>query len=480
MITLKEVVLSMNTIESTKKWQEDEALRRFRLIAPILDESLDPAKRLQIRKEIAEKNAVTTRSLYRYEAAYRAEGFAGLKPMNREQRRSSAFPENFDELVGEAIQLKREVPARSVAQIILILEMEGLVAPGILKRSTLQRYLYDAGFGKKQMKKYAEARSSSSRRFCKAHRMQLAQADIKYIMKLPIGPNGKMIQCYICSIIDDHSKMILGTGVYDNQEAAIVEDVYRRAILSFGAFEATYVDNGSQFISKELVDALSRLGIRHLRAKPYSGQSKGKIEVYNRLINSYITECRVQKVRTLEEARHWWTLFVEDYYHDKPHEGIREYYRSQGVNVPSEGITPRQEFNRDSRPLKYLDAGIVGQAFLHHDTREVDKGACISFEGRKYEVSSALIGATVEISWDPMASGTITVSYPGMKPFLAKPLVIREFSDPKPELPQSMLPEDVECSRFLQGLQKVHDRKRVHSTNAISFGEYRKEADGNV
>jgi transposase InsO family protein len=480
MIILKEVILSMNTIKHTKKWQEDEALRRFRLISPLLDESLDPAKRLQVRKAVAENSGLTPRSLYRYEAAYRADGFAGLKPMSREQRRSPALPENFDALVGEAIQLKREVPTRSVAQIILILEMEGLAAPGVLKRSTLQRYLYDAGFGRKQMKKYTEARKSSSRRFCKAHRMQLAQADIKYIMKLPIGPGGKMTQCYICSIIDDHSKMILGSGVYDNQEASIVEDVYRRAILSYGAFDATYVDNGTQFISKELVDALARLGIRHLRAKPYSGQSKGKVEVYNRLINSYMAECRAQKVRTLEEARHWWKLFVEDYYHDKPHGGIREYYKSQGIDVPPEGITPRQEFNRDSRPLRYLDAGIVGQAFLHHDTRVVDKGACISFEGRKYEVSSALIGAEVEISWDPMAPETVTVSYPGVKPFLAKPLRIGGFSDPKPELPQSMLPEEAECSRFLQGLQKVHERKQAHSTNAISFGDYRKEAGGHV
>ena len=70
MITVKEVVIPMNTTENTKKWQENEALRRFRLISPILDESLDPAKRLKIRKEIAENNGVTTRSLYRYEAAY--------------------------------------------------------------------------------------------------------------------------------------------------------------------------------------------------------------------------------------------------------------------------------------------------------------------------------------------------------------------------------------------------------------------------
>lgn len=468
------------TVNNTKKWQEDAALARFQMIAPLLDESIDPAKRLVLRKEIAAANDLTTRSLYRYEAAYRSDGFAGLKPMNREQRRSQALPENFDELVREAIQLKREVPTRSVSQIILILEMEGLVPPGVLKRSTMQRYLYNAGFGKKQMKKYTEARESSSKRYCKAHRMQLAQADIKYIMSLPIGPGGKMVQCYICSILDDHSKMILGTGLYDNQEAAIVEDVYRRAILSYGAFDATYVDNGKQFISKELVDALSRLGIRHLRAKPYACQSKGKVEVYNRLINTFITECRAQKVKTLEEARHWWELFVEDYYHDKPHEGIREYYQSHGIDIPSGGITPRQEFNRDSRPLKYLDAGIVGQAFLHHDTREVDKGACISFEGRKYEVSTSLIGATVQISWDPMATETLTVSYPGMAPFLAKPLKIGEFCDKKPELPQCMLPEEPECSRFLEGLQKQHDRKRTHSTNAISFGGYRKEAESDV
>ena len=468
------------TANVTKKWQEDMALDRFRLISPLLDESLDQAKRLQMRGEIAKANSLSVRSLYRYEAAYRAGGFAGLKPMNREQRRSQALPENFDELLAEAIQLKREVPTRSVAQIILILEMEGLVAPGILKRSTLQRYLYNAGFGKKQMKKYTEAKESSSKRFCKAHRMQLAQADIKYVMKLPIGLNGQMVQCYICSIIDDHSKMILGTGLYDNQRAEIVEDVYRRAVLSFGAFDATYVDNGSQFISKELTDAFARLGIRHLRAKPYSGQSKGKIEVYNRLINSFIAECRAQKVKTLEEARHWWELFVEDYYHDKPHEGIREYYKSHGIDIPSEGITPRQEFNRDSRALKYLDARLVGQAFLHHDTREVDKGACISFDGRKYEVSTSLIGATVEIAWDPMATDTLTIIYPGMAPFTAKPLRIGEFCDPKPEVPQSLLPEEPECSRFLEGLQKRHDQKRARSTDAISFGDYRKDGDRDV
>ena len=263
-----------NTADNTKKWQEDAALERFRLIAPLLDETLDPAKRLMLRKEIAGSNGLTTRSLYRYEAAYRADGFAGLKPMDREQRRSQSLPENFDELVSEAVQLKREVPTRSVAQIILILEGEGKVRTGLLKRSTLQEHLHKAGFGRAHMRKAAEARKGSSRRFCRPHRMMLTQSDIKYV-KLPIGKDGRLVQCYICALIDDHSRYILASGVYSSQTADIVEDVYKKAILGHGVFSATYVDNGVQFVSRQLIRALSQLGIRHLRAKPYACQSKG-------------------------------------------------------------------------------------------------------------------------------------------------------------------------------------------------------------
>lgn len=177
--------------KSNASWQEEQALNRYQLIAPLLDESLDDAKRIQLRKDIAQRNEILPRSLYRYESAYRKGGFAGLKPVNREQRRSQKLPENFDELLEQAILLKREVPKHSVNQIIYILELEGRVAPGILKRSTMERYLYQAGFGVRQMQMYNDSRQSSSKRFCKSHRMMLLQGDIKYGIKLPIGKNGE-------------------------------------------------------------------------------------------------------------------------------------------------------------------------------------------------------------------------------------------------------------------------------------------------
>ena len=33
----------------TKEWQDDQALERFQMISPLLDESLDDAKRTELR-----------------------------------------------------------------------------------------------------------------------------------------------------------------------------------------------------------------------------------------------------------------------------------------------------------------------------------------------------------------------------------------------------------------------------------------------
>lgn len=456
-------------------WQDEKASERFSLISPLLADDLDPAKRAMLRSQIAENSSVSERTLYRLEAAWRRGGFAGLRPMNRAMRRSQKLPENFDEIVGQAIQLKKEVPTRSVARIILILEMEGWVAPGVLKRSTMQRYLYRVGFGIKQMKRYTEARNATSRRFCKPHRMMLAQCDIKYGLKLPIGKGGKKVQTYLSALIDDHSRFILESRWYDNQEAAIVEDTFHRAILSRGVMDAAFADNGKQYVSAQLTRALESLGVRYMHAKPYHAWSKGCIERFNSSVDGFLEEVKLKNVRSLEELNSYWRVWVEEYYHNKPHEGIREYYESLGVSVPDGGITPAQEWNRDSRALKFLDASVVAKAFLHHETRELDKSGCLSFGGRKYDVSVSLAGRTVEIAYDPMAPETITVTCEGTAPITARPLAIPEFCDKSPAVPASMQDVPPETSRFLDGLKKKAEESRQHRMGALSFSGFGKE-----
>lgn len=71
-------------------------------------------------------------------------------------------------------------------------------------------------------------------------------------------------------------------------------------------------------------------------------------------------------------------IFGRDY-QTEAHNGIKEYYKSYGVEVAPGGISPKQEFNRDTRNLVFLDTGVVSEAFLHHETRRLDNAGCFSF-----------------------------------------------------------------------------------------------------
>ena len=177
----------MNKSKDLAKQQsrDETALKKYAMISPLLEENLDSAAALELRKKLAEQNGLSERTIRRYVNAWHTEGFEGLRPEERVHYRKDTMPDNYEEILAEAIQLRREVPRRSVEQIILILELEGKVAPGILKRPTLQRHLYQAGFGSVHMDIYSDARKSSSKRFCKPHRMMLVQGDYPDVLFIP-------------------------------------------------------------------------------------------------------------------------------------------------------------------------------------------------------------------------------------------------------------------------------------------------------
>ena len=459
--------------KEVKKWQEDSALQRYSGIDRLLDPDIDPAKKAQLREEAAKQLGVSVRTVYRYESGFRENGFEGLKPKDKTQRRSKRLPADWDTILAEAIQLKKEVPRRSVRQIIKILEMEGTAAPGAVKQSTLQRHLFKAGFGTKQMRRYTEHRETTARRFCRPHRMELIQADIKY------GPDirtkdGKLVKTYLSTLIDDHSRFPLHSVFYDNKSASVVEDSIHKAVLLYGKFDACYTDNGSEYISKQLVKSCARLGIKLLRCKPRRGESKGKVEKFHQVVDSFIAEIRVSPVHTLEELNRKWEAFLDQDYKKEPHGGIREYYESQGVEVPG-GISPLMEWSRDSRSLVFFDTATVSEAFRHHEERILDQAGCFSFSGRKYEASTALAGAKVEISYDPLYTETIAVHYEQMAPIMARPVSIGAYADKTPPIPASMAQAVPASSRFLDALEKQYLKEKELAANAISFSSYGKE-----
>ena len=199
------------------------------------------------------------------------------------------------ELIKEAITLKLEVPTRSVPQIIEILEMEGKVIPGFLKRSTLQDRLREEGYSTAQMKMY-QTPGVAARRFARSERNALWQSDIKFGPVLKVG--GESIQIYFVGFIDDATRYIVHGEFYDTLDQGIIEDCMRKAIIKEGVPQRVFFDNGTQFRTKWMERACGIMGIQLIFAKIYSPESKGKIERFNQTLNSFIAESVLKKPKS--------------------------------------------------------------------------------------------------------------------------------------------------------------------------------------
>ena len=434
---------------------EDIAGKRMVMINPLLEEGLDPGRIIELKKKISEDNNISYRSVTRYLEVYQKEGFSGLKPKTGYKRSNNKLPDNFPEIVEHAIILRRECPTRSINDIIRILELETIIKPGTVQRSTLQRHMQSAGFGAKQVKLYTK-KEAASRRFAKSHRCMLFQGDIKYGPYLPIGKDGAMKQVYLSAFIDDATRYIVAAKFYDNQKTEIIEDSLRSAIMQFGKPDKIFVDNGKQYRSEWLKKACNTLGIRLLFSKPYHPEGKGKIEAFNRRMEAFLSEVALSKPKTLEKLNEALELWINNYYHKNIHTSL-------------DGLTPEVAFKSDKRTLKFVDSAILTEAFLHSETRQVDKTGCINFGGKKYDVGVKLIGRKVDVYYDPTWTDEVEIHHKDFKPFKVKVMIIAENCGVRTELPEGTRPLEAKSSRLLDGLNKANISNRTKKEAAISF-----------
>lgn len=448
-----------------QKKAEDIAVQRMHVLSPLLAEGLDGAKISQMKAEICAQTGLSERTLRRYLARYREEQFEGLKPKGR--GRKPAVDTIAPHVLEQAIVLRREVPGRSVNQIIQILEWEGVVPPGKLKRSTLQEKLTAHGYSSRQMRLYT-SKGVAARRFQKRRRNALWQSDLKYGPYLPIGPKGEERQVFLALFEDDASRSVLHGEFYAAFDQSIVEDCFRKAIQKNGVPEAVYFDNGKQYKTKWMARTCAKLGIRLLFARPYSPESKGKIERLNGVVAAFLNEVALEKPKTLEALNRWFAVWLSECYQNKPHSAL-------GADT-----SPEMAFRSDPQPLRFVTPEALANAFLHAEDRKVDKVGCISFKGKTYEVGLAFIGRTVQVVYDPADITEVTIEYAGHTPWKARELVIGERTGKRPALPARMQPQPAEASRLLRGAEAKHGQRQAHQAPAVSYRTVHKAGEPDV
>ena len=447
------------------KTPDEVATERFNLIAPLVCDGLDKGRRVDLMHEIAESSGLAERTLRRYVSAWQEGGFDALKPKQGWERLDSRNGGGFEQVVEAAIGLRRESPSRSVADIIKILELEGAIEPDSVARSTLQRHLSAKGYSSSQMSMYTK-KGAAARRFQKEHRCELWAGDIKYGPYVDAG-TGRKKQIFLATWIDDATRFVVSSRFYMDQTVDAIEDSLRRGIQKYGVPERILVDNGSAYRSKWLSGTCAKLSIRLLHPRPYNPACNGKCESFNKQAGKFISEAVFAKPPGLDGYNELLRIWLEEYYHKNAHSGLG-------------GITPATAFGSDNRPLRFLPAELLKNAFLHSDTRKVDKTGCISFEGQRYEVGLAYIGRTVEVHYDPSWTEELEVVHEQSKPIIAKKLVIGRNCGATRSLPEHMRSDPPETSRMLDALKKEFDANRPATGIATMFKGYWEGANKDV
>ena len=141
--------------------------------------------------------------------------------------------------------------------------------------------------------------------------------------------------------------------------------------------------------------------------------------------------------------------------------------------------SPEGTFRGDKQALRFVDMDELANAFLHCETRKVDKAGCISFQDRKYEVGLSFIGCTVDVVYDPMEISKLTIEYEGHAPWTVKELVIGAQAGKRPPLPTHLQKQPAKSSRLLTAAEAQSDKRHSRQVQAVAYRSVHK-VDNNV
>jgi len=388
--------------------QRDVALFRYSLIREAADASLSKAERGALVRELASRDhagpggkrvRVARNTLDRWVRTYRVGGFESLAPNVRNCEPVTPLAQ-----LEMAERLKREAPKRTGAQVAEIIRAAEGYGPS---ERTVQRLFSRLGLNTRPDGQPASAFG----RFEAEAPGDLWTGDALH------GPAVGGRKTYLFAFIDDHSRVLVGYRWGLSEDTVRLEAALRAALAARGVPRAVYVDNGSAFVSRQLLRAMASLGIRLVHSRPGRPQGRGKIERFFATVRiQFLVEVEARGVADVAELNRLFCAWVETVYHRRAHtETHQAPLERLGSAAPPALPTPEQ----------------LHEAFLWSEVRTVTKTATVSLHGNTFEVDAALVGHKVEVVFDPFALDAVEIRFEGRSMGPGVPHRISRHSHPK-------------------------------------------------
>ena len=244
---------------------------------------------------------------------YQKQGRAGLEaPIGR--LRKAAKPKLPPLVKQQIVEVKKQHPGFGVRRIAQWLRRT-LFLPA--SPETVRRTLHHHQLLPKTKPRRMKKNPPKPRFFERSTPNQMWQSDI-FCFRLD-GRNA-----YLIGFIDDHSRYMVGLGLFRSQTGENVMEVYRTAVGEHGVPKEMLTDNGRQYASwhgkTRFQQELAKDRIHHIRSAPHHPMTLGKIERFWRTIwQEFLVRAQFD---SFESARERVALWVKYYNYKRPHQSL--------------------------------------------------------------------------------------------------------------------------------------------------------------
>ncbi|QNI34936.1 IS481 family transposase [Alloacidobacterium dinghuense] len=316
---------------------------------------------------LCEEFGVSRPTGYLWWKRYRSGGLEGIA---EQSRKPHASPTRIRESLEEQVMaLRRRYPDWGARKLSVLLERSGQQLPP----STIHRILRRHDLVRDRLQS-----SRCCQRFERSHPNELWQMDFK-------GPSGWNQEVGPLSILDDHSRYLIGLRALGSTQAEPVREQLEEAFLRCGVPEAMLMDHGIPWWGPRSPLGLTKIsvwlmqqGIRLYWSGVRHPQTQGKVERFHGTLLRSIQRRRLWEQRTQQ----WLDDYRWEYNHLRPHEAL-------GMKTPAKVWQPsRRKYQPHPAGWEYPEGAVL---------RKVDADGKLQVGGQQWHLSRALNRQWVQI-----------------------------------------------------------------------------------
>ena len=259
-----------------------------------------------------------------------------------------------------------------------------LMQENYFKRSQLSQTSFYRMVGENDLLNF-EVNKKLRHSFAMQFSNELWQADTMYGPSIKQA-NGAWRKTFLIAFIDDASRVITHGQFFYNDNTENMVDAFRTALFKRGKPDRLYFDNGSNYKSKEILQACVRLDILLSHAPIRDGAAKGKIERFFRGFRDrfLVQHLEFTSLEALNDKTHEW---IENEYNTQKHSSIQ--------------MTPIDRFALDHSRIHFLtDDEYTAEVFFVEEARKVSKTNLFSINSNKWECPVDLREKTIQVRFD--------------------------------------------------------------------------------